>query len=100
MPASRTLYRDCFALALLALVVFLTLALGSYEPADAVPPPIAPLHLLHTADPLIHPANLRLHNICGYWGALSADALLAWLGVGAYYFVGSLAVLDYHLLRR
>jgi DNA segregation ATPase FtsK/SpoIIIE, S-DNA-T family len=100
MLDQRSLYRDFFALALLALVVFLSLALFSFDPADPVAAPVAPLHLVHQPDPLVHPANLRVHNVCGYAGALAADALLTWFGVGAYYAVLSLGVLDVQLLRR
>jgi S-DNA-T family DNA segregation ATPase FtsK/SpoIIIE len=100
MPDKSRLYRDFLALALLALVVFLSLALVSYDAADSVAAPVAPLNLVHQADPLVYPANLRLHNMCGYFGALAADALLSWFGVGAYYVVLSLAIFDYHLLRR
>ena len=100
MPDKSRLYRDFLALALLALVIFLSLAIVSYDPADAVPTPVAPLNLIHQVDPLAYPPNLRLHNMCGYFGALAADALLNWFGVGAYYVVLSLGVFTYHLLRR
>src|SRR5262245_50683178 len=100
MLDQRSLYRDFFALALLALVVFLALSLASYDSADPVAVPIAPLNLAHAPDAIVYPANARLHNICGYGGALAADALLTWFGVAAYYVVFSLGVLDFHLLRR
>jgi S-DNA-T family DNA segregation ATPase FtsK/SpoIIIE len=100
MLENRNLRRDLFALALLALVVFLGLALASYDAADPIPQPLAPLSLLYQPDALVHPANPQVHNACGVWGALAADALFAWLGVGAYYFVASLAALDIQLLRR
>lgn len=100
MLENRKLRRDLLALALLALVVFLGLALASYDRADPVPVPLAPLSLLHEPDILVHPPHSQVHNVCGVWGALAADALLAWMGVGAYYFVLSLAVVDVQLLRR
>jgi S-DNA-T family DNA segregation ATPase FtsK/SpoIIIE len=100
MVDSRSLKRDLAALALLALAVFLALALFSYDPADHVPMPAAPFHLLHQPDALVYPPQSQLSNLCGFWGALAADALFTWFGVGAYYAVFSLAVLDYQLLRR
>jgi S-DNA-T family DNA segregation ATPase FtsK/SpoIIIE len=100
MLKQRNLHRDLAALALLALVVFLAVALASYDPADRVPTPLAPLSLLYRPDPLVHPPNAQVRNVCGVWGALAADALLTWLGVGAYYLVVSLAALDLQLLRR
>ncbi len=100
MLENRNLRRDLVALALLALVVFLGASLATYDPADRVPTPLAPLSLLYQPDALVHPPNPQIHNVCGVWGALAADALLSWLGVGAYYLVVSLAVLDFQLLRR
>jgi DNA segregation ATPase FtsK/SpoIIIE, S-DNA-T family len=100
MPAQRSLYRDFFALVLLGVTVFLSLALVSYDPADPVPTPLAPLHLAYQPHAVVYPANLRIHNVCGFCGALSADALLTWFGLGAYYLVASLGIFDYHLLRR
>jgi DNA segregation ATPase FtsK/SpoIIIE, S-DNA-T family len=100
MPNQRNLYRDFAALALLALVVFLGLALFSFDRADPVATPVAPLHLLHSHDATVYPANLQVHNFCGAWGALAADMLLTWFGIGAYYAVVSLGVLDVQLLRR
>src|SRR5262245_14115453 len=50
MLEKNRLYRDCFALALAALVVFLSLALVSYDRADPVATPVAPFHLAYTPD--------------------------------------------------
>jgi hypothetical protein len=90
MLDQRSLYRDLFALALVAVVIFLALALASYDPADPVAIPVAPLHLLHQPLGLVHPPHLHVGNVCGYWGALAAEALFTWFGVGAYYTVFSL----------
>ncbi len=100
MLEKRNLRRDLVALALLALVVFLGASLATYDSADGVPVPLAPLSLLYQPDALVHPPHAQIHNVCGIWGALAADALLSWLGVGAYYLVLSLAILDVQLLRR
>jgi S-DNA-T family DNA segregation ATPase FtsK/SpoIIIE len=96
----RNLYRDLAALALVGVVIFLALALATYDPADPVRTPIAPLDRIFQPDPLVHPSRADVQNICGTWGALAASALFTWLGLGAYYFVLSLAILDYQLLRR
>jgi S-DNA-T family DNA segregation ATPase FtsK/SpoIIIE len=100
MLDKRTLYRHCFALALLALAVFLCLSLFTYDAADPIGVPVAPLNFAHTPNPAVYPANEHIHNVCGYCGALAADAMFAWFGVVAWYVVVSLGVLDYHLLRR
>jgi S-DNA-T family DNA segregation ATPase FtsK/SpoIIIE len=100
MLDQRRLYRDLFAIALAALVVFLALSLVSYDPADPVAGLTPPLNLLYQADALVHPPHARAGNWCGFWGALAADLLLNVLGLGAYYLVLSLGVLDVQLLRR
>ena len=100
MLEKRNLYRDLAALALVGVIVFLSLALATYNPADPVRTPVAPLDRVFQADPLVHPPRADVQNICGAWGALAASALFTWLGLGAYYFVLSLAILDYQLLRR
>jgi S-DNA-T family DNA segregation ATPase FtsK/SpoIIIE len=100
MFQNRNLKQDLFALALLALTVFLGLSLFSYNPADPVGELVRPLNGLYRPDALVYPQSDEITNACGRWGALAADVMLTSLGVGAYYLVLSLAVLDYVLLRR
>ncbi len=73
------------ALALLALVVFLGVALWTY---DATDPP----------GTIVWPASTAVHNACGHAGALAAHYLYESLGIGAYYLAVSLAVLTFLLL--
>ena len=91
---NRNLRLDLAALALLGLVIFLAVALGTYNAADPIPEPLAPLHLFYHPDPVIFPQNARIHNACGLWGAMAADVLLQGLGFGAYFLVLSLLVLE------
>jgi S-DNA-T family DNA segregation ATPase FtsK/SpoIIIE len=81
MFEERNLKCDLAALALLALVIFLTAALFSYDPAD---PPSS----------LVFPPHLQIHNTCGRSGAIVARLLFESLGIGAYYLIVSLTVLD------
>ncbi|MBX3414019.1 MAG: DNA translocase FtsK [Pirellulales bacterium] len=87
MPQERSRQVDLFALALLALTIFLALALLTYDPAD---PPSA----------LVHPPHTSATNACGHVGAYVAHALFSLFGLGAYYLVLSLAVADATLLAR
>ncbi|HXT58113.1 MAG TPA: DNA translocase FtsK [Pirellulales bacterium] len=87
MPEPRNLKADLAALALLALTIFLAIALATYDPAD---PPSS----------LVYPTGREIHNACGRIGAQIAALLFEGLGLGAYYLVVSLAVLDAVLLRR
>ena len=87
MLETRSLKLDLLALGLFALTVFLGLALFTYEPTDSL-------------DALVYPATGATHNACGRSGALVADLLLQGFGIGAYYILVSLSVLDAWLLAR
>jgi len=100
MSEPRNLHRDLFALILLAVVLFLGASLTTYDAADPVPRPFPPLSRWYTPDIPVYPQNDVIQNACGKLGALASDLLLNGLGLGAYYFVVSLAALDGLLLRR
>jgi S-DNA-T family DNA segregation ATPase FtsK/SpoIIIE len=78
---------DLAALLLLALTIFLSIALVTYHPGD---PP----------SDLVYPPKTDIENACGWVGAVAASALFHALGLGAYYLVISLAVLDAALLSH
>jgi S-DNA-T family DNA segregation ATPase FtsK/SpoIIIE len=85
MFEDRSLKIDLCALALLALAVFLGVALWTYNATD---PPST----------IVWPSTSVVHNACGSAGALTAHYLFESLGVGAYYLTISLAVLTVLLL--
>jgi S-DNA-T family DNA segregation ATPase FtsK/SpoIIIE len=87
MFEDRSVKLDVCALALLAVVVFLGIALWTYDPLD---PPST----------LVWPASETVQNSCGRAGALVAHHLFESLGIGAYYLELSLAVLTFFLLAR
>ena len=87
MFEDRNLKLDLFALGLLALVIFLGVSLATYDKAD---PPSS----------LVYPTSGTIQNACGRSGALAAHWLLEGLGIGAYYLIASLAMLDVVLLAR
>jgi len=84
---TRNLKLDLAALALLALIAFLGTSLVSYNPAESL-------------DVLEYPPSTKTTNACGRAGSIAADLMLQAFGVGAYYVVVSLAVLDAWLLVR
>ncbi|TVS19901.1 MAG: DNA translocase FtsK [Planctomycetaceae bacterium] len=100
MLQNRRLVSDLLALALLVLVVFLACALATYDPADPLVQLPPPMDRLYQPDVVVYPIAEQVSNACGRWGAVVADLLLTGLGIGAYYLVFSLAVLDYLLLCR
>ena len=87
MLEKRSHKLDVVALALLALCVFVTLSLITYSPAD---PPST----------LVYPQHAKIANACGRSGAVVAELLLEAIGLGAYFLIASLAVLDAALLAR
>ncbi len=87
MLEQRDLKKDLLALGLLALAVFLAAALLSYDPGD---PP----------SKLVYPEHAEILNVCGRSGAFVSRYLFSALGLGAYYLVFSLGVLDAMLLAR
>ncbi len=87
MLEHRDLKKDLLAIGLLALVVFLAAALVSYDAGD---PP----------SKLVYPERAEVLNVCGRSGALASRMLLTSLGLGAYYLVFSLGLLDAMLLAR
>ncbi|MDH3718908.1 MAG: DNA translocase FtsK 4TM domain-containing protein, partial [Planctomycetota bacterium] len=92
MFVKRDVKLDAFALALLAAIVFTSLALISYDRADAT--------VNDGQGILVYPASAVTQNICGRAGAWLADGLLRLLGVGAYFGLVSLFVVDVLLLLR
>jgi S-DNA-T family DNA segregation ATPase FtsK/SpoIIIE len=87
MFEERSLKIDLCALGLLALTVFLAIALWTYDPAD---PP----------GTMIWPPRTSVENACGRTGAIAAHYLFESLGIGAYYLTGSLVLLVVLLLLR
>jgi S-DNA-T family DNA segregation ATPase FtsK/SpoIIIE len=87
MLESRSLKLDLLALALFVLSIFLGLALFTYDPSDSL-------------DGLVYPPVEKTHNACGRSGALVADLMFQGLGIGAYYLLASMSVLDAWLLTR
>ena len=87
MLENRDLKLDLLALGLLALTIFLASSLLSYHPAD---PPST----------LVYPEQTTTLNICGRSGALVSRVLFDALGLGAFYLLFSVAVVDSLLLAR
>ncbi len=100
MAENRDRRRDLTALALLALTALLGLSLISYHRNDPIGDPVFPLNRFYQPDTLAFPPSNTIQNLCGHTGAVVADLLLTALGWGAYYLVGSLAVVAMVLLVR
>jgi len=92
MFEERSIKLDLVALVLLGATIFMALALTTYDRADATS--------AGAGGVLVYPAPGGTANLCGRAGSWLADSLLRLFGVGAYYVVGSLAVLTTLLLTR
>lgn len=100
MFENRDLRTDLVALALAVTTLFLSVALLTYNPADALSESPGAAGGMYAADRLVYPANETIHNACGWWGAVAADFVLNIFGVGAYFVVGAMAVGAFRLLKR
>ncbi len=77
---------DIAALGLLAVTLFLGVSLVTYHHSD-------PYTLVGETASMVYPVSQSPQNACGRLGAVVAHQLLEKLGVGAFYLLGSLAVL-------
>ncbi|MCA9148898.1 MAG: DNA translocase FtsK 4TM domain-containing protein, partial [Planctomycetales bacterium] len=100
MAHSRKRRLDLMGLALFAGAIFATLSLLSYHRDDPIEGLFFPFNRLYQPDVLVYPQAERVANICGSFGALSAELMLRVAGYGAYYAVISLFVWSVALLSQ
>jgi DNA segregation ATPase FtsK/SpoIIIE, S-DNA-T family len=100
MFQDRNLKIDLAGLALIALTLFLAVAITSYDPADPISPVSSPFDRVYSSDMPVYPTHASVQNACGRWGSLIADVLLNVFGLGAYYVLISLAALSAVILQR
>lgn len=87
MLPKRNLSADLTALGLLALTVLFALSLLTYDPHD---PP----------SPTLYPPRSEPANLCGHVGAQVAYACFHTFGLGAYFLLGSVIMIDALVLLR
>src|SRR5665213_278668 len=87
MNDRHRLKTDLFALGLLAATVFVALSLFSHDPAD---PPAA----------TVYPARTSPLNTCGTPGAIVSHALCTAFGVGSWFALVVMTVVDVRLFSR
>jgi DNA segregation ATPase FtsK/SpoIIIE, S-DNA-T family len=87
MLVRQRLKTDLMALGLLAVTVFVALSLMSWDPADRPATEV-------------YPPRAQTLNTCGLVGALIAHGLHTTFGMGAWFVVFSLAVIDVRLFAR
>ncbi len=99
MSTNRKVPTDIFVVVLLAAVVFLIIALATYDAADNSALFPSWLLALYQPDQLVYPGHTAVTNACGKLGAWSADLLFHALGIGAYYLIVGLVTLQISLFR-
>lgn len=98
MHLQRNRKLDLIGLSLAGLLIFLVVALLSYDTADPV---FEWSSVSFKPSPLVYPQRDTVSNACGHVGALVAGTLFTSLGLGAYYLVLSLGVVvGFLLLHR
>ncbi len=102
MFENRSLRSDLFALGLCVLTLFLGASLVTYNPSDPVREALrnSPLSAFVTPDVLVYPVGQQFTNACGRWGAVASHLTFGAFGLGCFYLLLSLLVVDFALLRR
>ncbi|HMP80042.1 MAG TPA: DNA translocase FtsK, partial [Pirellulaceae bacterium] len=99
MPSPRRLPTDIVAVALLAGIVFLVAALGTYHPRDPIPQ-LGPAATMFQPDQVTFPLHERAHNACGPFGAWLAAWLYQTIGLGSLLLLLGLIGIDVALFRH
>ena len=100
MSDERKIGNDIVAVMLLTFIVFLVASLVTYDPADPVLNSSRLLNSVYEPDVLAYPPNETVQNSCGVIGAWMSDMLIHVLGIGSYYLVLGLVVLEVMLFRH
>jgi len=91
---------DLFAVILVVVALFLSVAFLTYDAADPIGTRFSPLNRIYQADVTIWPQNEQIRNACGYWGAVSADLLFTTMGIGAFFLIIGIGAIAMALLQR
>ncbi len=96
----RVIRNDIIAVGLMALIVFLLAAIFTYDVADPVASQGGWLNGFFQADQTVYPEHASCQNMCGIFGAWTADMLFSVLGLGVYFLVAGLVALEVALFQR
>ena len=96
----RVIRNDIIALGLIALTIFLLAATFTYDAADPVASQAGWLNNVFQTDQTVYPENETCQNLCGVFGAWTAEFLFSVLGVGVYLLIAGLIALEIALFQR
>ena len=96
----RVIRNDIIAVGLMALTIFLLAAIFTHDSADPVASQAGWLNNVFQADQTVYPENASCNNLCGVFGAWTAEVLFSVLGVGVYLLIAGLIALEIALFQR
>jgi len=96
----RVIRNDIIAVGLMALTIFLLAAIFTYDSADPVASQAGWLNSVFQADQTVYPEHESCSNLCGVFGAWTAEVLFSVLGVGVYLLIAGLVALEIALFQR
>ena len=96
----RVIRNDIIAIGLMALTIFLLASIFTYDVADPVASQAGWLNSVFQADQTVYPEHESCSNLCGVFGAWTAEVLFSVLGVGVYLLIAGLIALEIALFQR
>ena len=96
----RVIRNDIIAVGLMALTIFLLAAIFTHDSADPVASQAGWLNTVFQADQTVYPEHESCSNLCGVFGAWTAEVLFSILGVGVYLLIAGLVALEIALFQR
>ncbi len=96
----RVIRNDIIAISLMALIIFLLAAVFTHDVADPVASQAGWLNGIFQGDQVVYPENEACENMCGIFGAWTAEFLFSVLGVGVYLLIAGLVALEIALFQR
>jgi len=100
MSEDRKIRNDIVAIGILALIIFLSASMATYDQRDPAHEASEWLNHIYQPDQLYYPAQPEFSNACGRIGAWTADMLSNTLGIGAYFLIFGLIGLEIALFKR
>jgi S-DNA-T family DNA segregation ATPase FtsK/SpoIIIE len=96
----RVIRNDIIAIGLMALIIFLLAAIFTYDAADPVASQGGWLNGFFQTDQTVYPEHEICQNMCGVFGAWTAEVLFSVLGLGVYLLIAGLVALEIALFQR
>jgi S-DNA-T family DNA segregation ATPase FtsK/SpoIIIE len=100
MSEERKIRNDIVAIGILALIIFLSASMVTYDQRDPAHQASSWLNQIYQPDQLFYPPKTEWANACGRLGAWTADMLSNTLGIGAYFVIFGLVGLEIALFKR